>query len=395
MKMRQKMEMMKMKIKLTKTLIKRLRASSSEFTYWDTVTPHFGIRVKPTGEMRYIHLLKQNGRLKKTTIGDIKKMSLDEAREVVKDLNNGEFNLETSQPCPIFGDWTSNVWWPRNTAHLKPSTRDQYRRILDKQLIPALGTKPLDSINRNTILAWYEPYSLTAPIESNNSLKLLSGILSYAVSAGIISGNAARRIRRNPTRKITRYLSTNERKRLLAELDEVPPRYRTQALVVKMLLFTGCRRGEICTLRWTEAGKDVLNLADSKTGARTVWLGPKAIAVLVEARAAQKNTGRCSEFVFPNPKNLQQGLGDFFNFWRNLLKRAGIVEFRVHDLRHSFATDLVQKGVPLPVVSRLLGHSHIRMTARYAHASLADAELAAERIGKRIMALLEGRNSCR
>ena len=70
-------------------------------------------------------------------------------------------------------------------------------------------------------------------------------------------------------------------------------------------------------------------------------------------------------------------------------KRAGLEDVRLHDLRHSFASHAVMKGVPLPVVARLLGHKQVRMTLRYAHVGEREVEAAAERIGQAITALMD------
>ena len=379
-----------MKINLTPARIKKLRPKPGEYTVWDANTPHLGVRVAPTGSMRFTHLMLVRGKLKRTTIGDPWRMTLDRARSIARDLNEGRG--KSTKPCPTFAEWVE-VWWEQTTPSLKPSTRRNYRNTLDRHLMPTFGNRRLDAIGRTAILKWFTRYSRKAPGNANKAIDLLGNILNHAIKAKVAPGNPVRSIRKNPKRTITRCLSGEERDRLLAEIDAVKPRYRTQALVVRMLVFTGCRLGEILHLRWDEVGDNTLDLADSKTGTRKVWLGSESKGVLAEARARQEEAGLRTAFVFPSTRDHSRGFESIDPFWYGLRARAGIPDVRLHDLRHSFASDAVRKGIPLPVVAKLLGHSDIKMTMRYTHAGRDEVEESAERIGKRINTLLCGSNN--
>ena len=378
-----------MKTRLTPSGIKRIRPKASEYTLWDDKTRHFGIRVKTTGSMRYIHMAKVDGKVRRTTIGDPAYMPLDKARAFANDLNSGKGLAAPKKPCPTLAEYVEDVWLPKTSLHRKPSTRYRTGMALTGQLLPAFGTMRLDEIDRTAILRWFEPYSRTAPGGANRALEALSTIFNHALGNGIIEFNPAKRIPRNPKKRMTRYLTAEERERLLKELDRPHRQFRYRRLAIKMLLFTGCRANEILSLRWDEVGENEINLSDSKTGARKVWLCAEARAILTEAREMQKSTGE-SEFVFPNPWMKGRSLQNIRLFWRSLRERVGIPDVRLHDLRHSFATEAVRQGIPLPVVSKLLGHSTLKMTMRYTHVSNSDAEEAAERIAVRIANQLEG-----
>ena len=379
-----------MKTNLTASKIERLRPKSREFTLWDSATPHFGVRITPTGTMRFIHLAPVDGRLRKRTIGDARRMPLEEARAIARGIDEAGSKEPERKPYPAFGEWVV-TWWERSTDDLKPRSIELYRYMLDRQLLPVFGTKPLDEIDKRAVIAWFEGYSRTSPGAANKALMLLGAILELAVRVEILSTNPARNIRKNPGSKLTRFLSDEERERLLVELDRVPPVHRVKALAVKMLLFTGCRRNEILGLRWREVENGILRLEDSKVGARKVWLGDEAQTVLDKAKQLQDKSVR-SEYVFPHHQDTGKGLGvaGFDSFWLKLRVRAGIPDVRLHDLRHSFASEAVRRGIPLPVVSKLLGHTNITMTMRYAHVSNADVEAAAERIGQHLFDQLRG-----
>ena len=179
-----------------------------------------------------------------------------------------------------------------------------------------------------------------------------------------------------------------EAARLMAEApcwDCGEPR-ENQPDVIRLLLLTGCRLGEIVGLRWDEVElgcePPCLRLADSKTGPRTVWLGAEAIAVL-EARP------RDSAWVFPDRRDPRRHRPKDLCAWTRIRAEAGIDGCRIHDLRHTYASHALMAGVPLPVVSRLLGHSDIRMTMRYAHVCDSETQAAADRIGAALGAVLE------
>ena len=160
---------------------------------------------------------------------------------------------------------------------------------------------------------------------------------------------------------------------------------RQQADIVRLLLLTGCRKSEITGLRWAEVHDGMLALADSKTGPRTVPLSSQARAILDR----QPRTG--SPWVFPSPLDPSHPRGPDLPFWYRVRREAGIEDVRLHDLRHTMASHAVMNGVPVPVVSRMLGHSNMQMTMRYAHLADRDIEAAAERTGQAMAQLIGGR----
>ncbi len=108
-----------------------------------------------------------------------------------------------------------------------------------------------------------------------------------------------------------------------------------------------------------------------------------------EARAIiEQRLAGDGEYLFPSPRDAKQPLGDQLPLWYAIRKEAGLDDVRPHDLRHTFASNAVMQGTPLPVVARLLGHSQTTMTLRYAHTGDRETEAAAERVGGVISRLL-------
>ena len=165
--------------------------------------------------------------------------------------------------------------------------------------------------------------------------------MNAALAAGHVGTSPARGIAKNPRPKLTRFLSTEEIERLHRVLDRLvgeQPSRRQQADVIRLLLLTGCRVGEILKLQWPEVDGDRLNLADTKTGPRRVWLSQAAQAILArQPRAA-------SPYVFPSPRHSDKPLSHSLCLWRRARKEAGLDDVRLHDLRHTVASQAVARG---------------------------------------------------
>ena len=287
--------------------------------------------------------------------------------------------------APTLRAFTAGPWKTACYERCKPSTRRRVDSALDTQLLPVFGDKRLDRITPAAVHRWFDRYSLTAPAGANRTLDVLRQILNHALDCGHVESNPTAGVRRNPRPLLTRFLSRAEIDRLHAALDEHRGRGpgRQQADIIRLLLLTGCRKGEIVNLRWSELGSDTLRLLDGKAGPRTVYLNEGARAVL------ERQPRGPSRFVFPALDDASRPRSGELSLWRKVRRQAGIQDVRLHDLRHTFASHAVMQGVPLPVVSRLLGHSRSSMTLRYAHVSDIEVEAAAERIGVGIADLLD------
>ena len=230
---------------------------------------------------------------------------------------------------------------------------------------------------------WFDDYSRTAPGGANRALEILHQILNFAIARGHIETNPARGVKRNRRPALTRFLSRDEIARLHRAFDaQTGKSERQQADIVRLLLLTGCHLGEIVGLRRSEVRGDMLMLVDSKTGPRKVSLNSQARAILERQPCGE------SEFVFPSPFDPARPRCTQLRVWYRVRREAGIEDVRLHDLRHTHASHAVMNGVPVPVVSRMLGHSNVRMTLRYARLGDRDIEQAAERVGHAVAELM-------
>jgi integrase len=159
-----------------------------------------------------------------------------------------------------------------------------------------------------------------------------------------------------------RFLTQEEAQRLLHALDA--DENQVAAAAIKLLLFTGARRNEITHAKWEFVNweKRTLLVPRAKSGrARSIQLNSAALELL---RAISRIDGNA--FIFPSPVTGRPSPSLHFP-WRRIRERAGVSDVRLHDLRHSFASFLVNQGVSLYVVQGLLGHTQARTTQRYAH----------------------------
>ena len=378
------------KVRLTDVIVGKLRPGSTEYIVRDNRVAGLGVRVRPSGHRSLVWHGEINEKAVRLTVGSAALMTVEEARSECRALLDGTHPLCSEDPAgrtavPLFRDFVMDDWLP--ARRYGPAWGGRVARMAQHRLLPAFGALRLDRIGRPHVERWFDAMSRETPGAANMALALLRQIMGAAKAAGHVGTDPVAGVRPNPRRKMTRFLSAVEIGRLHRTLDRLVqerPSCRPQADIIRLLLLTGCRKSEIMTLRWSEVDGGVLRLAKAKTGPRTVWLSQAAQAVI----ARQPRTG--SAFVFPSPRDPARPFSHNLPFWRRARRDAGVGDVRLHDLRHTVASQAVARGVPLPTVARMLGHAQPVMTLRYAHVGDREVEAAAERVGSIIAAAIVG-----
>jgi integrase len=283
-----------------------------------------------------------------------------------------------TRKVPAYGDFLSR-YWTAAEPKWKPSTLSTHNGYRRKHLDHAFPGKFIDEIERPDVLAWFNRVSAYGgPGAGNRCLEIMRSMFNHAERWGMRAEgtNPCNFIRQNKRRKCERFLSEREIVRLGTVLDRKRRTQPHQAIIVYLLLLTGCRRSEIVNLTWSEVKGRRLLLHDSKTGPRTVWLGDEA-RMLLEALERRGAT----EPVFWN-KLTGRPIRDISTFWYDVRAEAGLPGVRLHDLRHSFASHAAAKSETLPMIGKLLGHAKIATTSRYAHLDDGHVLDGIERIGR-------------
>ena len=260
-------------------------------------------------------------------------------------------------------------------VHCKPSTREEYRRSVRLFVDPVIGELRVPEVQRKDIAALHHGLR-DKPYQANRTLGVLSKMFNLAEVWGWRpdGSNPCRHVKRYKEHKRERFLSPEETERLGQVLREAEEEMPSAVAAFRLLLLTGCRMSEIRDLRWDYVNDDCIELPDAKTGGRVVPLGPEARAVLSAISRDEDNPWVISGRL-PGSH-----LTDLQRPWRRIRKQAGLEGVRIHDLRHSFASRALALGESLTMIGKLLGHTQVQTTARYAHLARDSIQTAAARI---------------
>ncbi|WP_176593113.1 site-specific integrase [Sphingobium sp. EM0848] len=364
--------------------------SRPRFMRWSAKQPGFGVRIYRSGKRVYVVQVRMQGVVRTVTICNAafisEHVALDVARRVILRAQVGENPAEQrkrTRSLPPFDRFLER-YWQQASPSWKPSTRVAHDKYRSYHLDGAFAGKTIDAIDTADVTAWYAAVADNAgPGAANRTLDILRAMLNRAEEWGARppGSNPCRSIRRYKGRKIERHLTQAEFERLGKVLDRQKVERPIHTAAVYLLLLTGCRLSEIINLTWGEVKGHRLKLTDSKTGPRTVWLGEDARAIL-----DQLERGKGADLVFRSPTT--GGAINLSFLWTTVRKEAGLGLIRLHDIRHSFASRGAGMCETLPMIGKLLGHSSIKSTARYAHLDDSDATEAAQRIGDLIEAMI-------
>lgn len=389
-------------MRLTLRSIESVPVGSQDNFVWDDLLPGFGLRVKPSGVRSYvIQYRNKNGRSRRFTIGRHGVLTPDEARKEAKiklgEVQKGDdpadqrkclrHSLPVSKLCQRYMEEHAK-------QHKKARSAAEDQRLIDNRIIPAMGSLKVEQITRADILKLQNEMRKT-PYEANRALALLSKMFNLAEAWEIraLDTNPCRHIKKNKEQKRERFLSADELSALgkyLAEAERKDAFHPTLIAGIKLLLLTGCRLSEVCGFRWdglnAEAG--ILRLADSKTGAKTVYLSQPALDVI-------KGLQQASDWMLHSLHDSAQPIkGDaLYQCWKRIRSELGFKDVRLHDLRHTFASWAVMGGQSLPVTGALLGHTAMQTTNRYAHFASNPLREAANLVGGRIAKVMENKKA--
>ena len=248
--------------------------------------------------------------------------------------------------------------------HAKPKKRswDEDQRRIDKHITPAFGKRKVESIGRADVSNLHSKIGKNHPYEANRVRSLLSVMFEYGIRSGFLPetfNNPCKYVEKFSESKRERWLSSDdELVRFLHSVDEEPDIYIRG--VVWTLLLTGARKNEILQAKWDDVDfeKALLHLKETKSKKPEFKaLSDEAINILNSLPRVVGNP-----YIFPSPRLEGDHLKDIRNPWSRILERAGIKDCRIHDLRRTFLSLMVNLGIPILVASKAAGHHSVTVT---------------------------------
>lgn len=378
--------------KITNRTVEAAQPTSGDYFIWDDEMPGFGLRVFSSGRRSYLVQYKKDGRNRRVTLGLHGRITPTEARQLAKQIF-GEIakgHNPAEERAVIRRDPTIHELcelYLKEGRAAKPTKKESSWKTdasnIERHIRPLLGNRKLRSLTKADVQRFQSDVTVgkTARDEktgfrgraivkggagtASRATSILGAMLNFAVDRGLVPVNPAKGVKLHPTKRRERFLSAEEMARLGEALGEAEARSEAAPSVaaIRLLILTGCRKGEITTLQWrfVDEERGLLRLPESKTGAKVVPIGGPALEIL---KALPRFPGE--PFVFPSPRQGRHLVG-LQKVWERVRDAAKLENVRLHDLRHSFASVAVTGGHSLYMVSKILGHRDTRTTEIYAH----------------------------
>lgn len=377
--------------KITKRLVEAAEPRDKDYIICDDDLAGFAVRILPSGRRSYIAQYRIGNRYRRMSLGAHGVLTPEKARRMafkvlaaVKDGEDPAGERSRARKACTVKELAKRFDEEHIAVRLKPGTAREYRRNLRRFILPALGRLKVADVTRADIAKFHHDLR-HIPYQANRNLEVISKMFVLAEMWGMRpdGSNPRLHIKKYPEEKRERYLSQEELTSLgsvLSEAEQIGVEDIYAISAIRLLIFTGCRLNEIMTLKWAEVDLDnsCLRLSDSKTGARVVHLGSPALDLLANLKRQPNNPWViCGKIPGTYRKEIQK-------FWQRIRNRAGIDDVRIHDLRHSFASNAVAQGMSLPMIGKLLGHTQVQTTARYAHLAADPVKAAADAISSNI-----------
>lgn len=401
-------------VKLTKRVIDGATPKESAYTLWDRDLAGFGLRVQPTGVKSYIAFYRigvgRGAKQRQVTLGKSTAITCEaarrEAHKFIGAARAGDDRYDAIRRAENENLSVARVidLWAEEAAPINRRTGKQREKAgvlndinrLDAHVKPLIGRRPIGALAKSDIEKLRDDITngkTACEVKTKKhgvrratggagtakrSISTFKSVLSFAVDRGFVVENVALGVRLAPDNKCERFLSTEEAGRVGAVLAkwEQHERRMTGVRIIKLLLLTGARTAEIEGLRWREIDFDqsFFRFSETKSGKSIRPVCPQALEIL-------RLTPRLhDDWVFPN-KKLSGPYRGTQSVWRDIRVQAGLPDVRKHDLRHSFASFGISKGLSLPIIGALLGHLRPETTHRYAHLADVQARQAAIDVG--------------
>lgn len=353
-------------------------SDKSHLEVFDSELRGFYVDAMASGRKSFRLRYRFDKKLRVVTLGDARILTTDEARVLsINLLRQSKQGIDPQTPAigeagPLLKDFFLEKYLPYVKSYKRSWSTDE--SMIRNHLVPKLGSLALGRITPPDIAVFVERMKAEAYAigTCNRALVLLRFGFALALRWKVagVQGNPVTEIKNiKDDNKIERYLTLEQTKTLLEAVRQSDS--EMLQYIVLFLIYTGARKREVLDARWRDIdwAQGSWRIPKTKSGkVRHIPLSTGALKVLEFLRLRIREGFLDEQFIFANPKT-GKSFVSFFYSWNNARIRAGLPEFRIHDLRHSFASYLVNAGRSLYEVQELLGHADIKTTSRYAHLS--------------------------
>lgn len=419
--------------KLTKRIVDAVEPSDRDAFLWDSEVKGFGLKATPTGAKSYVLQYRTpEGRSRRFTIGKHgSPWTCEEARKRAVDLLRGladgvdPLQAKTEARSVLTVKELAELYLaegPAEKPNKKASSWETDASNFRRHIIPLLGVRSIKSITPSDISKLQADVAAGKTATdvrtgwrgrarvrggkgiASRAVAAIGAAYTFAVGRGLVSANPARGVKLLKGEKKERFLSEREVAALadaLTVMEEEVKLHPRMATAIRLLMLTGCRKGEILGLQWSwiDFERGIIRLPDSKTGAKVVPLPPPALEILAGLAWVKGNP-----HVLPAIRGDEKGpLNGLQSAWESVRRRAtalarqraeeageplehspDLTGVRLHDLRHSYASFAVADGATLFLVGKVLGHRQARTTEVYAHLRDDPLKAVADRTAKKI-----------
>ncbi|MGD2109988.1 MAG: tyrosine-type recombinase/integrase [Phycisphaerae bacterium] len=364
------------KINFTKRALDAVKAPDTGRRYvYDRRQPGLALCVTYTGLRTFYLYRRIRGRPTRVRIGVYPEITVENARKIaarmlgdIADGKDPQQQRRTLHKSCTLNELYDYYQQTHGASHNRPVTR-RNDTSLWKRYLARWATRRLADIGKPDVVALHTKIGASKPYQANRALELLKKLYRYAASVDRWNGNdPTAGVKRFPETPRERFLDADELRRLFASLaDEPDPLFRDVFLT---LLLTGARRGNVQSMRWAdvdlERGLWTIPAEQAKAGRPIVVVLVPALVQLLKARRPDDDV----DYVFPSPRKPGRPLVETKAAWRRVVKRAGLTDLRMHDLRRTLGSWQAAAGASLPIIGKALGHRTSRTTEIYARLSL-------------------------